>query len=147
LSLVPPHVKNIIQLREDLREKQKKEEKIKSSQIGVIVFMDESGTSQKCPNCYQKSESDKGTKNDLKYRQKRFLCSECGFDTYLFKPETDRVKDYNPPVNIEDADRFQHLKDIDDPDKVAAYNIAVKINDSNEIGKWENMQPQKNKNG
>ena len=179
IGLVPPHIKNIIQLRERVREgqkhsqpeqKQKQSQQIKSSQIGAIVFVDEEETSKKCPYCEEKQSKEKsqsreknknqdreksqrrekiraggksqskerGSQADEKYRQKRFICTNtsCGFDTYHFTPEEERVEDYTPPVdNSIDKEKFSFLKDINDPDKVAAYNIAKKITDPEKIGK------------
>ena len=136
LSLVPPHVKDIIQLREDVRKQQNNKGSMKSSQIGAIVFVDEFDTSKKCPCCEEKCTITNA--NDMKYIQKRFICQSCGFDTYAFKTEEERVKDYTQVVKQESYDeKFQFLKGIDDPDKVAAYNIAKKITDSKNIGRWE----------
>ena len=148
LGLVPPHVKNIIQLREDFREiqkehsnklekenKQKSDQQILSSQIGSIVFVDKENTSQKCPSCDEKIQPE--NKNDLKYRQHRFICEKCGFDTYFFKPQSEQIKDPQPVVNLEHKKQdFEVFKTLDDPDKIAAYNIARKITDSNKIAKW-----------
>ncbi len=137
LSLVPPHVKDIIQLREDVRKQQKdNKESIRSSQIGAIVFVDEFNTSKNCPYCEEKQTHKE--KNDEKFKQKRFRCQSCGFDTYAFKTEEEREKDYTPEVKPSFYnEKFEFLKDINDPDKVAAYNIAKKIKDSSEIGKWK----------
>ena len=126
LGLVPPHVKDIIQLRESYRENRDKNksglEDKKLSQIGAICFVPEENTSKNCPYC----EKPANKNDDLKFRQRRFLCDEnsCGFDTYYFKnykedpkPEVDESK-----KKIE----FEIIKDIDDPDKVASFNIAKK---------------------
>jgi len=106
-----------------------------SSQIGVIVFVDETDTSKTCPYCENKDIQS----NDVKYRQKRFICGDtacCGFDTYHFTSEEERVEDYEPHVNNNiNKNKFDFLKDINDPDKVAAYNIAKKITDPEKIGK------------
>ena len=138
LGSVPPHVKDIIQLREDVRKQQKNN---KSSQIGVIVFVDEKNTSKNCPYCEEKVN----ISSDEKYRQQRFICKskKCGFDTYFFKNEKERVKDHNPKVNLNNfKEEFKTFKDINDPDKVAAYNIAKKLRTSNEISKMEPLQSQ-----
>ena len=183
LSLVPPHVKDIIQLREDVRKQQRdnanksknlkeikkeienietrlgkpgflehaphtkiEEQKnklkllknkesqyntntdlIKSSQIGIITFVDEENTSQMCPYC-EKIQLSKESKED-KFQDKQFKCPDCGFHTNDLKQEY-----YD--------EKFQFLKDIDDPDKVAAYNIAKKLTDSHQIGKWKLPEPQ-----
>jgi len=145
IGLIPPHIKDIIHLRESIREKQKsgnqsgrnakKEDVKRSSQIGVIVFVDETDTSKTCPYCENKDIQS----NDVKYRQKRFICGDtacCGFDTYHFTSEEERVEDYEPHVNNNiNKNKFDFLKDINDPDKVAAYNIAKKITDPEKIGK------------
>lgn len=139
MALVLSHVKDIIQLREDVRDHQKKEQQqdkdlIKSSQIGTIVFVDEKDTSKLCPHCEEKQN----ISNEDKFYFKRFRCQSCDFDTYAFKAESERVQGYQPKVKEESYDKkFQFLKDIDDPDKVAAYNIAKKLKNSDEIGKWK----------
>ena len=141
ISLVPPHVKDIIQLREDVRkqqqiEKKKNKEFIPSSQIGAIVFVDEESTSKDCPYCETKQTHQEAM--DEKFKQKRFRCQSCDFDTYAFIPESEKVKGYLPKVKPESYDKnFQFLKEIDNPDKVASYNIAKKIKDSKDIGKWK----------
>ena len=126
---------------------------IKSSQIGAIVFVDEKSTSQTCPYC-ERIQHRKETKADEKFRQHRFICEDknqksCGFDTYAFISELKKVKDYLPKVKQDSYDeKFQFLKGIDDPDKVAAYNIAKKITDPKNIGRWElpKAQSQKDQN-
>ena len=135
-SLVPPHIKNIIKLRENLRKAQKKSSNnvIKSSQIGIIVFVDETDTSKICPSCKKKNSQD----TQSKLEQKRFRCVHCKFDTYLFKSQEEWVNNYKPEVKFEDKQKFELFKDLDDPDKVAAYNIAIKITDADQIGKWKN---------
>ena len=148
LSLVPPHVKNIVQLREKLRETQKnekgkKDNLIQSSQIGTIIFVDKQDTSKTCPSPPCKNQTNKNDK--LKYEQKRFRCVHCNFDTYLFKPKEERTPNHKPEVKIEDKKKFELFKDLDDPDKVAAYNIAIKITDPIEIGKWTQMKNHCNK--
>ena len=123
---------DIIQLREDVRKQQKSNNK--SSQIGAIVFVSEKNTSQNCPYCEEKQN----ISSEDKFQNKRFRCVPCNFDTYAFKTEEERVKGYTPEVKQDFCnEKFQFLKDIDDPDKVAAYNIAKKIKDSKDIGKME----------
>ena len=139
LGLVPPHVKDIIQLREAVRDHQRKEnqnQKLISSQIGAIVFVSEENTSKNCPYC-EKAQTHSGSK-DEKFKQHRFRCESCNFDTYAFKTEEERVKGDTPQIKQDSYnEKFQFLKDIDDPDKVAAYNIAKKLKDSKDIGKME----------
>ena len=118
-------------LKEDTHKNQ-----IKSSQIGSIVFVDETETSQNCPYC--KAFNKRKTKSAEKFRQHRFICDFCGFDTYYFKSEKERVEGYTPEVNEGNRRKeFEEFKDINDPDKVAAYNIAKKIKKAEEIGKME----------
>ena len=154
LGLVPPHVKDIISLRENFlkedettknkKSKQKGTKPLKKdetnqkvlTQIGAIVFVSEKNTSQDCPYCEyhpdpnKQTEPQKQQKKNLKFNQHRFICDDhntCGFDTYHFKPEKERVENYNPPVNKEnDKPDFDIIKAIDDPDKVASFNIAKK---------------------
>ena len=127
LGLVPPHVKNIIEIRE--------EKKLK--QVGSICFAPAENTSKNCPYCEKTAPKNN---SDLKFRQHRFICNDesCGFDTYFFKSEEERVKEYEPKVKKElNKEGFKILKDINDPDKVAAYNIAKKITDPEKIGKMQ----------
>ena len=112
LGLVPPHVKDIIRLRKDNKDK--------LSQIGAIIFVDEKNTSKNCPYCEKTQKND----GDLKFKQHRFVCKDCGFDTYLFKPKEKWAKNHKPEVKESDRNKFVNFKDINDPDKVAAYNIA-----------------------
>ena len=151
LGLVPPHVKDIIRLRENIRERQKEEAvKFSSSQIGAIVFVDKENTSRNCPYCEKtqtkalwnetiKEPSDREKTADKWRKRKgknRFFCKACGFDTYLFKPETEReAKNTNPDETKKE--QFNSLKNLNDPDKVAAYNIAKKIKKAEDIGKWK----------
>ena len=195
LGLVPPHVKNIIHLRENIREiqkndtsknihknKQKQPEKsrsktvnretsnvirkqfqslgmlpsseikdenltlnsiqpVQSSQVGAIIFVDETNTSQSCPYCEQKQDKSKKQKNMEKYQQHRFICGDkhsCGFDTYYFKPEHERSENHTPKVDESKYKKqFEILKYINDNDKVAAYNIAKKITNPEQIGKMK----------
>ena len=178
---IPPHIKNIVQLREDYRKRQykpfreefeKAAEKIYEDnknkkdykdlskekgielaktknrtnkiidfrknnnlnhQIGAIIFVDEINTSKNCPNCEKawswlkkddgkynnKEELDK---EDLKFNQRRYKCGpkeRCDFDTKYLSDQSD----------------FQFLKEINDPDKVAAYNVAKKIKNKENITK------------
>ena len=138
LGLVPPHVKNIISLRENIRARQKKKscDQIKSSQIGNIIFVDEKETSRNCPYC--EALNKRRERNDEKFRQHRFICDFCDFDTYYFKSEEECAKDYKPEVIKEKCKKdFKGFKDINDSDRVAAYNIAKKIKRVENIGKME----------
>ncbi len=158
LGLVPPHIKNLIEIREDLRKGRENElrEEIKketgkeelgkkqekkitnkmknySEQFGAIIFVSKMGTSAECPYCekqwnWDKNNNDKGrTIKDLKLKERRYLCgehknSECVFDT-------DSI-----------SGKYEFLKEIDNPDKVATYNVAKKIKDYKDIGKLSNTQ-------
>ena len=121
LGLVPPHIKNII----ELREKRKKG----LNQFGIIFFVSEENTSKECPYCEEKINGSSAAP-DQKFRQHRFICGDekpCGFDTYYFKDENARVENHSPAVdNASQRAEFETFKEIDDPDKVAAYNVAKK---------------------
>ena len=123
LGWVPPHVKDIIQLRENTNKNESKNnnKSKKLNQIGAIVFVPEKYTSKACPYCEKVTKQN----NDLKFRQHRFLCDEdsCFFDTYYFN------KNYKeePIPKIDETKKkveFEIIKNIDDPDKVASFNIA-----------------------
>ena len=151
IGLVPPHTKNLIDLREELRKREKEKNNTnkenQSAQIGAIVFVPETDTSQDCPHCGEKSKH-KIPKEDLKFRQHRFICTECHFDTYLFKDPGERTKNYCPKISEKSEEKqsnFQYLETIDDPDKVAAYNIAKKITDPYQIKKWESNKKNSDK--
>ena len=131
LGLIPPHVKNIIQLREDIsasksgknKKKQNDSENNtnKLSQIGSIIFVDEKYTSTTCPYC--ENQCKKELKIE-KFKQNRFRCEICGFDTYFFKHE-EKINDYCPKSDENQKKKeFELFKDLNDNDKVAAYNIA-----------------------
>ena len=143
LGLVPPHVKNIISLRETVRKKQR----TKSLQIGAVVFVDKGDTSRNCPYCEKtqnkalwneskKSSDEEQTVDEWKKQKKqgRFCCKGCGFDTDLFKSETETNTSADESKRREEFDWF---KSIDNPDKVAAYNIAKKIKKNEEIERWK----------
>ena len=125
MGLVPPHVKNLIEIRESKRGSEK------SYQFGAIVFVDEKGTSTECPYCEERlkrpeemsKEKWREYRDDLKFSKHRFICeehkgSECKFDT--------------------DDIKYGFLKEINDPDKVASFNVAKKIKDYKEVGKLSN---------
>ena len=126
LGLVPPHVKDIIQLRENNRKKANKEKEKIEEQIGAIVFVSEENTSKTCPYCEEISKKqNKELKNDLKFRQHRFICDSCGFDTYYFYENP--VKEPTPEIDeTKKKKEFEIVRDIDDPDKVASFNVAKK---------------------
>ena len=148
LGLVPPQIKDVIDIREQLRsraksklEDQKKQEtgknelssnqenKIKkkmesyTNQFGAIIFTNEMNTSSHCPYC-EKSWNDKINIKRLKFIEHRYVCGEhtnshCEFDTKRIEND------------------YVFLKDINDPDKVAAYNVSKKIKDYKDIRKLE----------
>ena len=75
-GLVPP-IKNIIEIREE-------DKKDKFSQVGVICFVNESGTSQECPIC------EKGKLNHTE------ICSEnCGFTSKNIMHSNDGIAGCN----------------------------------------------------
>ena len=75
-GLVPP-IKNIIEIREDDKED-------KFSQVGVICFVNESGTSQECPIC------EEGKLNHTE------ICSKnCGFNSKDIMHSNDGIAGYN----------------------------------------------------
>lgn len=103
LGLVPPHIKNIWELR--------KKSKGKEYQLGAILFVDKEGTSKACPYCEKKWNWSKEEENKFKFLLHQFKCgpnSPCGFDTKQILP------------------KFNFLMEISDPDKIAAYNVAKK---------------------
>ena len=137
-------------------------EQITSSQIGAIVFVDEKDTSKICPYCEERllknqsnlspTEKEEGEKikkiqKRVKYEQGRFVCGisnycgsahSCGFDTYYFKKPEERAEHNEPKIREEKQRKeFDMLKDINDNDKVASYNIAKKIKTADQIGKWD----------
>ena len=141
LGLVPPHVKDIIQLRENSTKKEKQNNQQKLSQIGAIVFVPEKNTSKDCPYCKETSKKEEAIHNDLKFRQHRFICegqNSCDFDTYYFKNKNERIDSPSPAVNENNfKEEFRRFKDINDPDRVAAYNISKKIQTAEEIERLE----------
>ncbi len=152
LGQVPPHLKDVIEIREAVREEYrskiekkpkdyqelskrkqgKTDREIKKTlgeftmQLGAIVFTSEFETSGKCPYCenpwvWDKNNNEEGlTIKKLKFQQQRYLCGKhkkmCGFDT--------------KKLNSSDM-----LAEINDPDKVAAYNVAKKIQKPKDIQK------------
>ena len=167
LGLVPPHIKDILAIREEVRaknlahlddekaiehyKKNKSNPEFKnkseqecietsknilksdfreknnlSSQIGTIVFVDEFLTSQNCPYCEGRAVEKNKKKRKKDKKEQRFSCygePPCGFNTNHFKPE----------VNSPNEEKFALFKEINDPDKVAAYNVAKKIKNADEI--------------
>ena len=91
-----------------------------------------------------KEENMKFDLKDIKYRQGRFVCAHCGFDTYFFKPKGEWADKPYPLVDLSNIENFkkklkqknlEQLMCLDDNDKIASYNIAKKITDPKQIGK------------
>ena len=111
IGFVPPHLKDVINFRETNKE---------VKQFGAIFFVNETGTSQNCPFC--ENPWNWGHKGELKYKERRYICgkhdqSECFFDT----------------KSVEE--KYKFLREIDDPDKVAAYNVAKKVKTFDDLKK------------
>ena len=156
IGLVPPHIKNLIEIREDLRKGRgnklreeikketgreelgkKQEKKITnkmkdySEQFGAIIFVSEMGTSAECPYCekqwnWDKNNNDKG--RTIKDLKLKERRFLCG-------------KHNNSECEFDTYDisgKYGFLEEISNPDKVATYNVAKKIKDYKEIGKLTN---------
>ena len=116
-----------------------------SSQIGAIVFVDEYNTSKNCPYCGETIDWVKDINKRLKFEQHRFSCGKdksCGFDTDRFGKADNR---HEAPPLAEPAEGgappdFDAFREIDDPDKVAAYNVAKKIQHWTKIGHFSNFE-------
>ncbi len=113
MGLVPPHINNFIEIRDKAFENNTN----KIFQFGAIIYVDESGTSANCPYCEKKWDYPKKERDNLKFIQHRFVCgpnNPCGFDT-----------------KSDDTMRFKEsgvdLTEINDPDKIAAYNVSKKV--------------------
>ena len=143
LGKVPPHLKDLIQRRERLRKKQKQNKNF-SNQIGAIVFVDETGTSKECPYCrkpmkWSKDSEGNNIDSKLKFEQHRFSCGEknsCGFDTDRFAESPHAEPPLAQPSQGGPTPDFEEFREIDDPDKVAAYNVAGKIQDWKKIARF-----------
>lgn len=147
LGKVPPHLKDLIQRRERLRKKQKQNKNF-SNQIGAIVFVDETGTSKECPYCrkpmkWSKDSEGKNIDSKLKFEQHRFSCGEknsCGFDTDRFTGNPHAEPPLAQPTQGGTTPDFKIFREIDDPDKVAAYNVAGKIQDWKKIARFSDSE-------
>jgi len=93
LGLVPPNYKMVMSLQS----------KRDISQLGILNYIETSGTSSNCPHCGQ-SINDK-EREENKWRNHQFRCSHCGFSSY----------------ENEDHKGLDFLNSSDD---IAAYNIA-----------------------
>ena len=124
------------QANEDIRK-----EKNFSTQIGAIVFVDEYRTSKNCPYCGKSIDWKGKIENKLKFKQHRFSCGKknsCGFDTDRFADNPHLEPPLAQPAEAGAAPNFDAFREIDDPDKVAAYNVAKKIQDWKKIGRFSN---------
>ncbi len=109
LGLVPPHIKDIVNLREAIRGKSDEKH---NCLFGSMIFINEKNTSKTCPYCCQISKQDNKTKMGLH----TWKCDHsCGFDTESI-PE-----------------KMDWLKDIDNPDSLAAFNIVRKIDSESDV--------------
>ncbi len=105
MNLAPPQIKESTLLRED--------KKYKVKQFGSVLFVDETGTSNECPNCNKKptdnfkEKSEKDEQKRLfelnKFQYKKYHCYHCGYDT-----KTNQME----------------FTDINNPDDLACFNIA-----------------------
>lgn len=114
-NLIPPKIKDIVKIREDIRVNAIEGTKITREdhlrQFGIVFFVDEKGTGWHCPKCKKNNPPDPSPsdpKIDLRVVRKKegyFKCTNdnCDFDTRNTTGE---------------------FKCIDDQDKVAAFNIA-----------------------
>ncbi len=139
---MPPHIKNIIELRDLTREKDSKNEEMGNiSQFGILIFVDERGTSKECPYCGRTpGEGSQGEEKKKKvseydankFKQKKYECGAspaCDFSTNNFIENT------------------KFLSEINDPDKVACYNICKRIKHYTEIKKLSERLEGTNNNG
>ena len=113
-----------------------RKEKNFSSQIGAIVFVDEYKTSKNCPYCGRSMSWGPEIEQRLKFEQHRFICGKsksCGFDTNRF---VESPHPEPPLAQAAEGIEFDYLREIDDPDKVAAYNVAGKIQDWTKIARF-----------
>ena len=153
LGKVPPHLKDLIQRRERIHAKRKQEideaadkqyrsKKNFSSQIGAIVFVDEYNTSKNCPYCGESISWKSNIADKLKFKQHRFICGKsnsCGFDTDRFVESPHLEPPLAQPTQGGTTPDFKIFREIDDPDKVAAYNVAGKIQDWTKIARFSNV--------
>ena len=116
-----------------------RKEKNFSSQIGAIVFVDKYKTSKNCPYCGKSIDWRSRIANRLKFKQHRFSCgkeSSCGFDTDRFAGSPHVEPPLAQPSQGGKIPDFSAFREIDDPDKVAAYNVARKIQDWTKIARF-----------
>lgn len=111
-------------------------EKNFSSQIGAIVFVDEYKTSKNCPHCGRSMSWGPEIEKRLKFEHHRFICGKaksCGFDTDRWSKSPHAEPPLAQPTQGGTTPDFEVFREIDDPDKVAAYNVARKIEDWKKI--------------
>ena len=113
MGLVPPHIKNLWEIREEKTKKNLLVNK-QNFQLGAILFVNKDRTSKDCPYCEKPYTWDKEKADELKFKLHQYKCGpdpSCGFDTKELLP------------------KFDFLKEISDPDKIAAFNVAKRWKD------------------
>lgn len=118
-----------------------RKEKNFSSQIGAIVFVDEYKTSKNCPYCGKSMSWGPEIEKRLKFEHHRFICGKaksCGFDTGHFKEIQHAEPPLAQPTQGGTTPDLEVFREIDDPDKVAAYNVAGRIQDWTKIARFSN---------
>ena len=104
------------------------------------MFVDEYKTSKNCPHCGRSMSWGPEIEKRLKFEQHRFICGKansCGFDTDRFVESSHP----EPPLaQAAEGIEFDYLREIDDPDKVAAYNVAGKIQDWKKIARFSDTE-------
>ena len=160
LGKAPPHLKDLIQRRERIHAKRKQEideaadkqyrsKKNFSSQIGAIIFVDEYNTSKNCPYCGESISWKSNIADKLKFKQHRFSCGKensCGFDTDRFVESPHLEPPLAQPSQGGATPDFKAFREIDDPDKVAAYNVSKKIQDWTKIARFSDTGEAHEKN-
>ena len=119
-----------------------RKEKNFSSQIGAIVFVDKYKTSKNCPYCGKSIDWRSKIADRLKFKQYRFSCGKensCGFDTDHFTGNPHAEPPLAQPTQCGTTPDFKIFREIDDPDKVAAYNVAKKIQDWKKIAHFSDF--------
>ena len=119
-----------------------RKEKNFSSQIGAIVFVDKYKTSKNCPYCGKSIDWRSKIADRLKFKQHRFSCGKensCGFDTDRFVESPHSDPPLAQPFQGRTTPDFKIFREIDDPDKVAAYNVAGKVQDWTKIARFSNV--------
>ena len=120
-----------------------RKEKNFTTQIGAIVFVDEYNTSKNCPYCGKSIDWRSKIADKLKFEQHRFSCGKensCGFDTDLFVESPHPEPPLAQPSQSGPTPDFKAFREIDDPDKVAAYNVTKKMQDWQKIGHFSGFE-------